>query len=106
MIEEAGEGILLYVYPRGRTSLLDEFVGRGNPADSGPAPSRATDSQLRDFGLGAQVLAHLGVRTIRLLTNHPRRIVGVAGYGLQIVDCLPIRAAAKVVPLRERESEG
>jgi 3,4-dihydroxy 2-butanone 4-phosphate synthase/GTP cyclohydrolase II len=106
MIEEAGEGILLYVCPRGRTSLLDEFTGPGNPADSGAATSRATDSQLRDFGLGAQVLAHLGVRTIRLLTNHPRRIVGVAGYGLQIVDCLPIRAAAKVVPLRERESEG
>jgi len=105
MIEEAGEGIMLYVYPRGRTSLLDDFNGRtGGPEVTAAGPS--SESRLRDFGLGAQVLAHLGVRSIRLLTNHPRRIVGVGGYGLHIVECLPIRAAAKVVPLRERESEG
>jgi 3,4-dihydroxy 2-butanone 4-phosphate synthase/GTP cyclohydrolase II len=48
------------------------------------------------------VLAHLGVHKIRLLTNNPRRIVGVEGYGLHIVECVPIRAPVKVVPLRER----
>jgi 3,4-dihydroxy 2-butanone 4-phosphate synthase/GTP cyclohydrolase II len=58
---------------------------------------------LRNFGLGAQVLAHLGVRTIRLLTNHPRRVVGVEGYGLHIIECLPIRAPVKVVPLPDRK---
>ncbi|HSY40347.1 MAG TPA: 6,7-dimethyl-8-ribityllumazine synthase, partial [Polyangia bacterium] len=52
---------------------------------SGRAPA------LTDFGLGAQVLAHLGARRIRLLTNHPRRIVGLGGYGLEIVECVPIR---------------
>ena len=105
MIEEAGEGILLYVYPRGRASLLEDFNGQTGAPDATPAAA-SVESRLRNFGLGAQVLAHLGVRAIRLLTNHPRRIVGVGGYGLHIVECLPIRAATKVVPLRERESEG
>ena len=106
MIEEAGEGVLLYVYPRGRASLLDDFVGQTGAPEAAALAAANNESRLRDFGLGAQVLAHLGVGTIRLLTNHPRRIVGVGGYGLHIVECLPIRGAAKVVPLRERESEG
>jgi 3,4-dihydroxy 2-butanone 4-phosphate synthase/GTP cyclohydrolase II len=88
MIEEAGRGIMLYVFPRGRAQVLD----------GGPAPA---DSRLRDFGLGAQVLAHLGARRIRLLTNHPRRIVGLGGYGIEVVECLPIRPVGRVVPLRE-----
>jgi len=105
LIEEAGKGVMLYVFPRGRASVLAEFQGlHGEPGEAGGAASTAAgESRLRDFGLGAQVLAHLGVQRIRLLTNHPRRIVGVAGYGLEIVECLPIGAPAKVVRLRERE---
>jgi 3,4-dihydroxy 2-butanone 4-phosphate synthase/GTP cyclohydrolase II len=98
MIEEAGTGILLYVLPRARASLLDDF----NATVAGPPATGAQaggGNRLRDFGLGAQVLAHLGVHKIRLLTNNPRRIVGVEGYGLQIVECVPIRAPVKVVPL-------
>jgi len=107
MIEEAGKGILLYVLPRGRASLVDDFhasvhasgAGRGAVAAPGGGYSR-----LRDFGLGAQVLAHLGVHKIRLLTNNPRRIVGVGGYGLHIVECLPIRPPKNVIPLVEKEA--
>jgi len=102
MIEEEGKGILLYVLPRGRASLVDDFqeaLARP-PAAAGPSPG--SSQRLRDFGLGAQVLAHLGVHKIRLLTNNPRRIVGVQGYGLHIVECVPIRAPVKVVPLREK----
>jgi 3,4-dihydroxy 2-butanone 4-phosphate synthase/GTP cyclohydrolase II len=98
MIEEAGKGILLYILPRGRASLLGDFqtmVGTGAPP--------AADSRLRGFGLGAQVLAHLGARSIRWLTNHPRRVVGLDGYGLHIVESIPIRPPAKVVPLREEQ---
>jgi GTP cyclohydrolase II len=62
------------------------------------------DSRLRDFGLGAQVLGHLGCGKIRLLTNNPRRVVGASGYGLDIVECLPIRLPGKVLPLREQEA--
>jgi 3,4-dihydroxy 2-butanone 4-phosphate synthase/GTP cyclohydrolase II len=102
MIEAQGEGILLYVCPRGRASLLDDFAAAVAAPVAAPAPV-GVEARLRNFGLGAQVLAHLGVRTIRLLTNHPRRIVGVEGYGLQIVECLPIRAPVKVVPLREQK---
>jgi 3,4-dihydroxy 2-butanone 4-phosphate synthase / GTP cyclohydrolase II len=94
MIEEAGKGILLYVFPRARVSLLGRLGGAGPTAAS-------LQSRLRDFGLGAQVLAHLGARTIRLLTNHPRPIVGLGGYGIEVVECVPIRPPSKVVPLRE-----
>ena len=104
MIEEAGEGILLYVCPRGRASLVDDFTAlAAAPAPAAAASAARVESRLRNFGLGAQVLAHLGVRTIRLLTNHPRRVVGVEGYGLHIVECLPIRAPVKVVPLPDRQ---
>jgi 3,4-dihydroxy 2-butanone 4-phosphate synthase/GTP cyclohydrolase II len=102
MIEEEGKGILLYVLPRGRASLVDDFqAALARPAASAGGPS-GSGQRLRDFGLGAQVLAHLGVHKIRLLTNNPRRIVGVQGYGLHIVECVPIRAPVKVVPLREK----
>ena len=70
MIEEEGRGILLYVYSRGRTSLL------GAAAAAAPTVGGRSRRASRDFGLGAQVLAHLGARTIRLLTNRPRPIVG------------------------------
>jgi 3,4-dihydroxy 2-butanone 4-phosphate synthase/GTP cyclohydrolase II len=99
MIEEAGTGVLLYVFPRTRASLVGELTGSA-PTTLTALPA-ASEPRLRAFGLGAQVLAHLGVGRIRLLTNHPKPIVGVAGYGLQIVECLPIGAPAKVVRLRE-----
>ncbi|HEY4187950.1 MAG TPA: 3,4-dihydroxy-2-butanone-4-phosphate synthase [Polyangia bacterium] len=101
MIEEAGRGVLLYVFPRGRASLLTDFEAQvGRPAAA--ATSSGPVNRLRDFGLGAQVLADLGCGKIRLMTNNPRVVVGVSGYGLDIVECLPIRTAAKVLPLREQ----
>ena len=59
---------------------------------------------LTDIGLGAQVLAHLGARTVRLLTNHPRRIVGLGGYGLEVTECVPIRPPQTVMALRDTDS--
>jgi 3,4-dihydroxy 2-butanone 4-phosphate synthase/GTP cyclohydrolase II len=49
------------------------------------------DMDLREYGLGAQILADLGLKTIRLLTNNPRKIVGLEGYGLEIVEQMPIK---------------
>jgi len=93
MIEEAGRGIMLYVFSRTRTSLLGRL--------GGGTSSAAQQARLRDFGLGAQVLAHLGARTIRLLTNRPRPIVGLGGYGLEVVECVPIKPPASVVAFND-----
>jgi 3,4-dihydroxy 2-butanone 4-phosphate synthase/GTP cyclohydrolase II len=49
------------------------------------------EMDLREYGLGAQILADLGLKTIRLLTNNPRKVVGLEGYGLEIIEQLPIR---------------
>jgi 3,4-dihydroxy 2-butanone 4-phosphate synthase / GTP cyclohydrolase II len=98
LIEEAGRGIMLYVYSRARTSLLGRL--------GGPHSVAAQQARLRDFGLGAQVLAHLGARTIRLLTNRPRPIVGLGGYGLEVVECVPIKPPARVVAFREAGATG
>ena len=102
MIEEAGSGILLYVFPRGRLSLATELRAFGAAATGEPVRAPV----LTDIGLGAQVLAHLGVRSVRLLTNHPRRIAGLAGYGIEVVECLPIRTGSRVVPLRDTGDAG
>ena len=55
--------------------------------------------------LGAQVLAHLGAKTIRLLTNRPRPIVGLGGYGLEVVECVAIRPPGRVVALHEARKD-
>ncbi len=49
---------------------------------------------LREYGLGAQILTDLGLKKIRLLTNNPRKLVGLAGYGLEILEQVPIRVKA------------
>ncbi len=73
---------------------LETLSGEGGSVSptGQPAP-------LRDFGLGAQVLVHLGVRAIRLLTDNPRRIAGLEGYGIQVVECVPSRTPAAVLAL-------
>jgi 3,4-dihydroxy 2-butanone 4-phosphate synthase/GTP cyclohydrolase II len=112
MIEDAGEGVLLYVFPRARASLLADFKaqaeatppsGPHDAALAAPAVAAGPAGRLRDFGLGAQVLVDLGCGKLRLITNNPRRVVGASGYGLDIVECLPIVARANVVALREQK---
>jgi 3,4-dihydroxy 2-butanone 4-phosphate synthase/GTP cyclohydrolase II len=56
------------------------------------APEDAPDQPLREFGLGAQVLADLGLHKIRLLTNNPRKIAGIHGFGLDVVERVPLHS--------------
>jgi 3,4-dihydroxy 2-butanone 4-phosphate synthase / GTP cyclohydrolase II len=100
MIEQEGRGVLVYVLPRERGIHLDLS---GVPGDSVP-PAAAHESPLRDFGLGAQVLVDLGVRTIRLLTNNKRRIAGLEGYGIHVVECVASRSAS-VLALNQPSDE-
>jgi 3,4-dihydroxy 2-butanone 4-phosphate synthase/GTP cyclohydrolase II len=86
-IDDAGCGVFLYVHSRTRTSLERSFtklVGGGKGAGVRP---EASSEALRDFGLGAQVLADLGLQQIRLLSNSDRKIVGIEGFGIEVAWC-------------------
>jgi 3,4-dihydroxy 2-butanone 4-phosphate synthase/GTP cyclohydrolase II len=98
-IESHGSGVLLYLGSLGTLSDDIERFGAASvpgqvppPKDSVPeAPGRGAERHtLRKFGLGAQMLADLGVRKLRLLTNSQRKIAGLTGYGLEIVERIPL----------------
>src|SRR5205823_1145679 len=87
-----GRGVFLYVFPGGRQSVVADVEAHvlhheGRP---GAATQAAREGKLREFGLGAQVLAHLGVRRIRLMTNNPRKIAGLDGYGISFGERVPL----------------
>jgi 3,4-dihydroxy 2-butanone 4-phosphate synthase/GTP cyclohydrolase II len=91
-IERAGRGVFLYVYAQGRQSMLGDV--RAHVLHEAEPRVAGGEHKLRDFGLGAQVLAELGVRNLRLLTNNPKKIVGLEGYNLCVVERVPLETAA------------
>jgi 3,4-dihydroxy 2-butanone 4-phosphate synthase / GTP cyclohydrolase II len=86
-IEQAGRGALVYIAPRGDLRRELEVLQANKDA---PSSSAANDAPLREFGLGAQVLVDLGLNEIRLLTNSPRKIAGIQGFGLNVVERVPL----------------
>lgn len=95
-IEEAGRGVILYMRQEGRGIGLPAKLRAYRLQEQGLDTVDANlklgfPMDLRDYGVGAQMLCDLGLKTIRLLTNNPKKVVGLQGYGLEIVEQLPIR---------------
>lgn len=104
-VSDAGCGVILYMRQEGRGIGLGPKIQAYKLQEKGLDTVEANQKlgfgmDLREYGLGAQILCDLGLKTIRLLTNNPKKIVGLGGYGLKVIEQVPIRV--KPNPHNER----
>jgi 3,4-dihydroxy 2-butanone 4-phosphate synthase/GTP cyclohydrolase II len=96
MVAKEGRGVVLYMRQEGRGIGLDNKIKAYKLQDKGLDTVEANEAlgfaaDLRDYGIGAQMLADLGVRHVKLITNNPKKIVGIQGYGIDVVKQVPLK---------------
>jgi 3,4-dihydroxy 2-butanone 4-phosphate synthase/GTP cyclohydrolase II len=101
MIQEAGSGVILYLRQEGRGIGLANKLKAYALQDAGRDTVDANcqlgfAADLRDYGVGAQILSDLGVAKMKLLTNNPKKIIALDGFGLEVVDRVPLEFESNV----------
>ncbi len=106
IIEKEGRGVILYILNQegrgiGLTNKIKAYAIQDQGADTVEANRRlGFKPDQRDYGIGAQILVALGVKKIRLMTNNPRKFIGLAGYGLEIVDRVPVEVPPNLANIK------